>query len=58
MSNIYEKEIYNKKVVDECEVTTYSHRSLKGASSIGDSSSSSSASKSHQHQQAGLKEEL
>jgi hypothetical protein len=45
MSNIYEKEIYNKKVVDECEVTTYSHRSLKGASSIGDSSSSSSASK-------------
>ena len=45
MSNIYEKDIYNKRVVDEFEVTTNSHMSLKGASSIGDSSSSSSASK-------------
>ena len=45
MRNIYEKDIYNKRVVDECEVTTYSHRSLKGASIIGDSSSSSSALK-------------
>ena len=39
------KKIYNKTVVDECEVTTYSHRSLRGALCIGDSLSMTTSSK-------------
>lgn len=45
MSNIYEKQIYIKRVAERCEVTTSSHRSLRGASSIGNLSSRSSVSK-------------
>ena len=39
------KKKYNKRVADECKITTYSHKPLRGASSICDSLLRSSATK-------------